>query len=104
MHVDENVDYMVALDAGKYWQVALTAFAGPGIANGGLYLLSRRFIAAPSLLIRPVAACVLFSFLFMNLANLYDYVPIRAFADGDVAHFRYGSGVSPGRFLRSPGT
>lgn len=32
----------------------------------------------------------------MNLANLYDYVPIRAFAaDGDVAHFRWGSGASP---------
>ncbi|CAA9292544.1 MAG: hypothetical protein AVDCRST_MAG93-4012 [uncultured Chloroflexia bacterium] len=96
MQVNENVDYMAALDAGKYWQVALTAFAGPGVANGGLYLLSRRFIAAPSLSVRPVAAYVLFWFLFMNLANLYDYVPIRAFAaDGDVAHFRYGSGVSP---------
>lgn len=92
----ENVDYLAALDAGKYWQVALTAFAGPGIANGALYLLSRRFIAAPSLSTRPVATYVLFWFLFINLANLYDYVPIRAFAaDGDVTHFRWGSGVSP---------
>ena len=92
----ENVDYRAALDAGRFWQVALVAFAGPGLANGGLYLLSRRFIASPRLADRPLAAYVLFWFLLMNLANLYDYVPIRAFAaDGDVAHFRWGSGASP---------
>ncbi len=92
----ENVDYRAALDAGRYWQVAVTAFAGPGLANGGLYLLARRFVASPRLAGRPLAAYALFWFLLMNLANLYDYVPIRAFAaDGDVAHFRWGSGASP---------
>ncbi len=92
----ENVDYRAALDAGRSWQVALTAFAGPGLANGGLYLLARRFVASPRLAGRPLAAYALFWFLLMNLANLYDYVPIRAFAaDGDVAHFRWGSGASP---------
>src|SRR5919112_441433 len=34
-NIDENVDYTPALEAGKHWQVALTAFAGPGIASGG---------------------------------------------------------------------
>ncbi len=92
----ENVDYRAALDAGRFWQVALVAFAGPGLANGGLYLLARRLIATPGVSVRPAAAYVLFWFLLMNLANLYDYVPIRAFAaDGDVAHFRWGSGASP---------
>src|SRR6516165_7582866 len=44
IHIDENVDYTAALAAGKRWQVALIAFAGPGLANGGLYLLSRRLV------------------------------------------------------------
>ena len=33
---------------------------------------------------------------FMNLANLYDYVPMRVFAsDGDVHHFILGGGIDP---------
>lgn len=56
IHIDENVDYTAALHAGKDWQVALVAFAGPGLANGGLYLLSRRLIRSPRLARSPVAA------------------------------------------------
>lgn len=96
IHIDENVDYTAALAAGKQWQVALVAFAGPGIANGGLFLLSRALITRPWFHTRPVAANFLFWFLFMNLANLYDYVPMRVFAsDGDVHHFILGSGMNP---------
>lgn len=96
IHIDENVDYTAALESGKHWQVALTAFAGPGIANGGLFLLSCLLIAKPWFRTRPVAANFLFWFLFMNLANLYDYVPMRVFAaDGDVHHFVLGSGIDP---------
>lgn len=95
IHVDENVDYTAALEAGRQWQVALTAFAGPGLANGGLYLLSRRLIESLSVASRPLLAYVLFWFLFMNLANLYDYVPLRVFATGDVYHFELGTGISP---------
>lgn len=96
IHIDENVDYTAALDAGKHWQVALTAFAGPGIANGGLFLISRYLITKSWFLSRPVAANFLFWFLFMSLANLYDYVPMRVFADdGDVHHFILGSGIDP---------
>ncbi|HET7092545.1 MAG TPA: hypothetical protein VFI22_03680, partial [Thermomicrobiales bacterium] len=96
VHIDENVDYTAALAAGKAWQVAVVAFAGPGLANGGLYLLSRRFITSPAIARRPAAAYVVFWFLVMNLANLYDYVPMRVFAaDGDVAHFRWATGLSP---------
>lgn len=96
MHIDENVDYSTALAAGKDWQVALVSFAGPGLTNGGLYLLCRRFITRPSVTSRPGVAYVLFWFLFMNLANLYDYVPISVFADdGDVHHFILATGLSP---------
>jgi hypothetical protein len=95
VHIDENVDYSAALHAGKNWQVALAAFAGPGLANGGLYLASRWTLAKrPSR--SPLATWCLFWFLFMNLANLFDYVPIRTFSPwDDVAHFRWATGVSP---------
>lgn len=94
--IDEHVDYTAALAAGKDWQVALVAFAGPGLANGGLYLLSRWFIKSAYVASRPFIAYVVFWFLYINLANLYDYVPTRVFAsDGDVHHFLLGTGISP---------
>jgi hypothetical protein len=54
--------------------------AGPG-TNGPLYLVARfgRTSSSPSL------AYLAFWFLFMQIANLYDFVPIRvATSDGDV--------------------
>ncbi len=94
--IDENVDYTAALAAGRGAAVAVVAFAGPGLANGGLYLLSRWLITRPWFATRPVAGYVLFWFLFMNLVNLYCYVPLRTFADdGDVHHFLLGTGLSP---------
>ena len=96
IHIDENVDYTAALDAGKHWKVALTAFAGPGIANVSLFLLSRYLITKPWFRTRPDAANFLFWFLFMNLGNMYDYVPMRVFSDdGDVHNFIQGTGLSP---------
>jgi hypothetical protein len=96
IHIDENVDYTAALAAGKNWQVALTAFAGPGIANLSLFLLSRYLITKPRFRTRPVAANFLFWFLFMNLGNMYDYVPMRVFSnDGDVHNFIQGTGMNP---------
>lgn len=94
--IDENVDYTAAMDAGKHWQAAVTAFAGPGLVNGGLFLITRFLITKPWLRTRPVIANFLFWFLLMNLGNLYDYVPMRVFADhGDVHNFSAGSGVDP---------
>lgn len=95
-NIDENVDYTAALDAGRGAAVALVAFAGPGLANGGFYLLSRWLITLDWFSGRPVAGYVLFWFLWINLANLYCYVPLRTFAgDGDVHHFLLGTGMSP---------
>lgn len=97
IHIDENVDYDTALAAGKHWQVALTAFAGPGIINGGLFLLSRWLLPQAWFRARPVAANFLFWFLMMNLGNMYDYVPMRVFdtEGGDVHNFVRGAGVDP---------
>jgi hypothetical protein len=61
--------------------------AGPG-TNGPLYLVARfglpwwRTSSSPSL---AYLAYLAFWFLFMQIANLYDFVPIRvATSDGDV--------------------
>jgi hypothetical protein len=73
INIDENVDYTPVLDAGKHWQVALPAFAGPGVTNVSLLLMSRYLITKPWFRTRPVAG----NFLFLNLGNMYDYVPMR---------------------------
>lgn len=86
IHIDENVDYTAALEAGKHWQVALTAFAGPGIANVSLFLISRHLISQPWFRLRPVAANFMLWFVLMNLGNIYDYVPMRVFSDDGDAH------------------
>jgi hypothetical protein len=94
--IDENVDYSDALEAGRRWQVALVAFAGPIIANGGLYLITRRLITLQYFASRPYIAYVLFWFVVMNAANLFCYIPIRVFAsDGDVHHFLLATQISP---------
>ena len=95
-NIDENVDYTPAVEAGKHWQVALTAFAGPGIASAGLFLLARYLITKPWFHARPVAGNFLFWFLLMNLGNVYDYVPMRVFAShADVFNFIQGTGINP---------
>ncbi|MTD14635.1 hypothetical protein GIS00_11845 [Nakamurella sp. YIM 132087] len=95
-HIDENVDYDAALAAGKYWQVALVAFAGPGIGNAVPYLVTRWLFARGWMAARPWVSFILFWYMFLCLANLWDYVPLRTFADdGDVTHFREGWDISP---------
>lgn len=94
--INENIDYTAAFAAGKGAAVAVVAFAGPGLINGGFYLLSRSMIMRPWFAARPVASYVLFWFLWINLANVYCYVPLRTISDdGDVHHFLLGTGLSP---------
>lgn len=94
--INENVDYSAALDAGRKWQVALVAFAGPILANGGLYVISRLLLRTSYSAARPNYTYVLFWFYVMNAANLFCYIPLRVFPeDGDVYHFLLGTGLSP---------
>ncbi|MCV7177962.1 zinc metalloprotease [Mycolicibacterium sphagni] len=82
--IDENVDYPSALAQGNTVAVAFTVFAGPA-TNGLFYLLTRFAVPLWRTSGRPVVAYLMFWFLFINLANLYDYVPIRvASGNGDV--------------------
>ena len=93
--IDENVDYS-AIPADAQWKLAVIAFAGPGIANGGMYLISRWLITKPFFAVRPYHAFVLFWWYVMQAANLWCYVPIRVFADdGDIHHIEQATGISP---------
>ena len=94
IEIDEKVDYQAAWAAGRNGAVALTAITGPVLVNGSLYLVTlalswRRRSAG------GWPAAVLYWFLFMNLANLYDYIPIRTLAShADIAHFDRSLGLS----------
>ncbi|CAM3849124.1 hypothetical protein [Smaragdicoccus niigatensis] len=95
INIDEHVDYSAAFDAGKNWQVAAVAFAGPGLANGGMLLLSRWGLTRRWLRSHSIAGYVLFWFYFFNVVNLYCYIPLRVFTTGDVHNFIRGTGISP---------
>ncbi|MGB6976266.1 MAG: hypothetical protein WBE18_02255 [Gammaproteobacteria bacterium] len=95
-HMDENVNYSMIFSAGHGYHVALIAFAGAGIANGLMFILSLWLLTKQS--IRQHAYLYYFLFLFnlMNIGNLYAYVPIRTFTThGDAVHFETGLGISP---------
>ncbi len=75
--------------------MAAAVLSGPG-TNAVLYLLVR--FAAPlwRTSTRPLVAYLAFWFLFMQLANVYDYVPIRvAASDGDVGQWVRATHMSP---------
>lgn len=95
-HIDENVNYNLIFSQGHNFQAALIAFAGPGLANGLLYILSLFLINHKPNRFRPYYMYFLLWFNFMNLANFYDYVPIRTFGThGDIAHISQGLNLSP---------
>jgi hypothetical protein len=95
VHINENVDYKSALAAGDTAAVAIVALTGPLLANGGMYLIFRRLSTALWVKTRPVVAWVVLWLVVVNLANLWCYVPIRAFAeDGDIRHFIWATDVS----------
>ena len=74
-NIDEKIDYKAAYAAGKGASVAAAVLAGPGtnaVFSGGP--IRGACVAHQCSTVRAYLA---FSFLFMQLANVYDYVPIR---------------------------
>lgn len=97
-NIDENVNYQMIYSAGHGYLVALIAFAGPGIANGILFILSLLLLRNDSIKQKPYLFYFLFWFNLMNLGNFYDYVPIRTFSthgNGDITHITMGLNISP---------
>jgi hypothetical protein len=96
ININEQVDYAAMFAQGDGLAAALVGFAGPGLANGALYLLSLFLLRRPSVRRDVLLFMLVFWFNFMNVANLYDYVPIRTFAShGDIGHITQGLGISP---------
>jgi hypothetical protein len=96
LNINENVDYDTIFSLGHGGHVALIAFAGPGIGNGVLYIVSLLLLMDKSIQQRPYLFYFLYWFNFTNLGNFFDYVPIRTFSpQGDIAHMAMGLNVSP---------
>lgn len=96
INIEENVNYSQIYYHGIKWHMALIGFAGPGLANGSLYIISLLLLKNKKVLKNNYLFYFIFWFNFMNLANLYDYVPIRTFTThGDIAHITLGLGISP---------
>jgi len=93
--IDEQVDYGTIFARGAGSAAALIGFAGPGLANGGMYLLSLLFLRRQGVRANAPAFMLFFWFNLMNVGNFYDYVPLRTFAThGDVGYITQGLGVS----------
>lgn len=98
-HIDQNVNNEMIYSLGHPLHVALIAFAGPGIANGLLFILSFLLLKNEKVKQRPYLFYFLFWFNLMNLGNFYDYVPIRTFAAQgnmvDIVDIERGLNISP---------
>lgn len=105
ININEQVDYAPMFARGDGLAVALVGFAGPGLANGTLYLLSLFLLGRPGVRRNALLFTLVFWFNFMNVANFYCYVPIRTFAShGDIGHITQGLGISPWTALIVLGT
>ena len=94
--IDEQVDYAAMFARGDGLAAALVGFAGPGLANGALYLLSLWLLRWPAVRGNALLFMFVFWFNFMNVGNFFDYVPIRTFAShGDIADIVQGLDISP---------
>lgn len=96
INVNENVFYDMIISQGHYYAVALIAFAGIGLGNGSLYILSLVLLNTKIFKQSPILYFFVFWLNVMNLANFYDYIPIRTFAThGDMANLAQGLQISP---------
>ena len=96
VQVDDDVSYPAILAQGHGHIAALIAFAGMGFGNGLLYLLSRCLLRSERVRLHVPLFVFSFWLCFMNVANFYDYVPIRTFTThGDIAYLSQGLGISP---------
>jgi hypothetical protein len=83
--MNENVDYDAAMASGKNLAIAVVAISGIGV-NAALYLLMRFVLPWWRTSARRFVAYSAFWFLFMQVGNLYCYVPIRVAAPQDDMH------------------
>jgi hypothetical protein len=105
LNIDEQVDYPTLFAHGDGLAVAIIGFVGPGLANGGMYLLSLLLLRLEAVRRRGLAFMLAFWFNFMNVGNFCCYVPIRTFEQtGNIGHIVQGLGISPWLALLVLGT
>ena len=96
--VDENVDYQQIFQQNPY-HVALIAFAGPGIANGGMFCFHTGCCRRSKFTNRPYFYYFILWFNLMNIANLFNYIPFQTFTpvnwDTDMSNLERGLNISP---------
>lgn len=94
--VDENVDYRAIFAQDHGHAAAFIAFAGSGIGNAPLYLVTLLLLWKEAVRRRPRLFLFLFWLNLMCVGNFYDYVPIRTFVShGDIANITHGLKISP---------
>ncbi len=95
-NLNENVDYDLITSAGKMHDLAMISIAGLGFASFGLYLFTLYLMRLPLVQRSKSLFYFIFWLNFMNLAQIYAYIPVRAFAEhGDTANLAQGLNVSP---------
>ncbi len=92
--MDENVHYS-AFYLAHPWKAAFIAFAGFGVGNVALFILSLIFLFSK----KPHGQIYYYFFLWlavMNLGNFNDYIPGRTFAShGDIGEITTFLNISP---------
>lgn len=96
-NIDENVNYETVFQNNPY-HVALIAFVGPAI-NVLLFFVSYWLLQKIQVHDRPYLYYFIFWFNVMNIANVFDYVPIRTFTptnwNTDMSNLERGLNISP---------
>lgn len=92
-HAEEDIDYEPLFQSSSPWQASLIAGAAL-LMNGFLFLLSRRGLHQSARRQQPFLTQACFWFTVFNLAELFSYLPLRAFSSGgDVGHVETGLGI-----------
>jgi hypothetical protein len=95
--IDENVDYE-AISQNNPYHSALIALAGPSI-NVVLFFVSYWLLQKKQVHDRPYLYYFIFWFNLMNIANVFDYIPIRTFTplnwNTDMSNVERGFNISP---------
>ena len=92
-HAEEDIDYEPIFQSSSPWRASLIAVAAL-LTNVLFFLLSRKGLRRSAIQRQPFLMQTFFWFAVFNLAELYSYMPLRAFSSGgDVGHFETGLSI-----------
>ena len=93
--IDEAVPYQTILSAGKKGLVAAIAIA-PMIDGFIFFLIGLKLLSLQSIQKRWVLFSFVYWWTWMEIAEIYSYIPIRTFAQqDDIYNFLHATGLSP---------